>query len=115
MLPTGFRWSGSKRPAECHDSTVNPPQKPSWSDAVDEADWIRERLAPFGDGVVSSVVPGGVAAYARVMHPAEEPYGDGGRLVRWREVAAWNKVPLQPMPLADGFGLGHEPARLSHT
>ena len=41
------------------------------------------------------MVPGGFEAYARVLHPAEEP-GTGDRLVRWAEVAAWSGQPLRP-------------------
>jgi hypothetical protein len=65
------------------------------SDAVAKADWVRERLSSFGSHIVSSVVPGGFEAYARVLHPAEEP-GPGDRLVRWAEVAAWSGLPLRP-------------------
>jgi hypothetical protein len=65
----------------------------AWSDAVGEAAWIGERLAPFDAHQVTSVVPGGFAAYARVLHPAEDPL-EGDRLVRWAEVAAWSGTPL---------------------
>jgi hypothetical protein len=68
---------------------------PAWSDAVGEASWIGARLRPLDAFQVSSVVPAGFAAYARVLHPAEEP-GTGGRLVRWAEVAAWSGQPLRP-------------------
>jgi hypothetical protein len=66
---------------------------PAWSDAVGAAGWIGPRLLPFGVSQVASVVPGGFAAYARVLHPAEEP-ATGERLVRWAEVAAWSGQPL---------------------
>jgi hypothetical protein len=68
---------------------------PAWSDAVGEADWIGPRLRPLDAGQVTSVVPAGFAAYARVLHPAEEPL-TGDRLVRWAEVAAWSGQPLRP-------------------
>jgi len=67
---------------------------PAWSDAVEEAAWIGGRLAPFDAFKVTSVVPGGFGAYARVLHPAEEPRW-GQRLVRWAEVAAWSGTPLR--------------------
>lgn len=67
----------------------------TFSDAVAEADWVRERLSSFESHIVSSVVPGGFEAYARVLHPAEEPRADH-RLVRWAEVAAWSDMPLRP-------------------
>ena len=59
-----------------------------------EAAWIGARLAPFESAVVTSVVPRGFEAYARVLHPAEEPSW-GNRLVRWAEVAAWSGMPLR--------------------
>jgi hypothetical protein len=68
--------------------------EPAWSDHVGAADWIEPRLLPFEDHRVASVVPGGFEAYARVLHPAEEP-GTGDRLVRWAEVAAWSAQPLR--------------------
>jgi hypothetical protein len=70
-------------------------EAPNWSEAVGEADWIADRLSPFGE-CVASVVPGGFEAYARVLHPAEASHGDHGRLVRWREVADWSGLPLRP-------------------
>jgi hypothetical protein len=66
----------------------------AWSEDVGQASWIGARLAPFGSGVVSSVVPGGFPAYARVLHPAEDPY-IGDRVVRWAAVAAWSGMPLR--------------------
>lgn len=71
---------------------LRPPAQ--WSSAVEAADWIAERIGPFGAGV-TSVVPAGFGAYARILHPAEEA-GHGDRLVRWREVAAWSGVALCP-------------------
>ena len=71
---------------------LRPPAR--WSSVVEAADWIAERLGPFGDSV-TSVVPGGFEAYARILHPAEEP-AITGRLVRWREVSAWSGVVLRP-------------------
>ena len=63
-----------------------------WSDDGEAAQWIAERLAPPGSGVVS-IVPMGFAAYARVLHPVAPPH-DGGRAVRWRDIAAWSGQPL---------------------
>lgn len=69
-------------------------QGPRWSTAIAEADWLGGALAEFGT-IVTSVVPKGFAAYARILHPAEVP-GRGRRLVRWAEVAAWSGMPLGP-------------------
>ncbi len=65
-----------------------------WCADVESASWIADRLGSFGGGV-TSVVPSGFEAYARILHPAEEP-DLTGRLVRWREVSAWSGVPLRP-------------------
>jgi hypothetical protein len=65
---------------------------PAWSDAVAEADWIKERLTDDG---VTSVVPSAFEEYARVLHPAETPHSDGGHLVRWRDVSEWSGTPLR--------------------
>lgn len=48
------------------------------------AAWIRPRLGPFG-GTVSSVVPTGFEAYARVLHPVGLLEGAG--TLRWEQVA----------------------------
>ncbi|HET7305523.1 MAG TPA: hypothetical protein VFJ12_13345 [Segeticoccus sp.] len=64
-----------------------------WSTDVEQADWIRGRLAPFHSGEVTSVVPRGFPAYARVLHPARGP---AGRAVRWAEVAARSGVEMLP-------------------
>jgi hypothetical protein len=71
---------------------LRPPAR--WSSAREEAHWIVERLGPFG-GSVTSVVPARFDAYARILHPAEEP-DVGRRLVRWGEIAAWSGAPLHP-------------------
>ncbi|MGH9101648.1 MAG: hypothetical protein ACRDYD_01475 [Acidimicrobiales bacterium] len=80
--------------------------QPLWSAEVHEADWIAERLAPFASGV-SSVVPDGFEAYARVLHPAEEA-GRGTRLVRWAQVSAWSGLPLRPDTQFHGVALPAE-------
>ena len=60
-----------------------------------QADWIASRLTPWQvEYAITIVVPAGFEAYARVLHPAETP-GDGGRLVRWADVAAWSGMPLR--------------------
>ncbi len=40
-----------------------------WSGNFEAAEWLTERLASFGGGV-TSVVPAGFGAYARVLRPA---------------------------------------------
>ena len=70
--------------------------EPAWSDETRQASGIGERLAPFDASVVTSLVPGGFEAYARVLHPAEEPLHGGDWVVRWTEVAAWSGLPLRP-------------------
>ena len=46
-----------------------------------------------GAHVVTSIVPAGFEAYARVLHPVQDT--DGERVVRWAEVAAWSGMPLR--------------------
>jgi hypothetical protein len=68
---------------------------PRWSSDVHQADWIAPRLTPWeGEYTITIVVPAGFEAYARVLHPAETP-DNGGRLVRWADVAAWSGMPLR--------------------
>jgi hypothetical protein len=62
---------------------------------VAEAGWIAGRLSSFDSGVVTSVVPGGFEAYARVLHPLDESVR-GQRPARWADVAAWSGVELVP-------------------
>lgn len=68
--------------------------EPQWSETVEAAAWIADRLSDFGT-TVASVVPGGFESYARILHPAETPE-HGGMLVRWKEVAAWSGLSLRP-------------------
>jgi hypothetical protein len=65
---------------------------PAWSADVSEADWIGERLS--ASATLTSIVPAGFDAYARVLHPAQVPEQNGERLVRWTQVAAWSGMPL---------------------
>ena len=62
---------------------------------VEAAAWIGGRLSPFGSGVVTSVVPAGFEAYARVLHPLDPP-AHGQQPGRWLEVASWSGVELVP-------------------
>jgi hypothetical protein len=65
----------------------------AWSTHVEEAGWLEERLAvPIGSKV-TSIVPDGFEAYARLLHPAQRE--DGGD-VRWAEVAGWSQAELKP-------------------
>jgi len=63
-------------------------QTPRWSFDVHQADWVKRRLDDPSTGTVSSIVPAGFEAYARLLHPVETAQ-HGARLVRWREVANW--------------------------
>jgi hypothetical protein len=73
---------------------VDVPTGPVWSEEVEQAAWIAERLAPFNACQVTSVVAHGFAAYSRGLHPIETPHRSHGRLVRWAQVAAWSGMPL---------------------
>ncbi len=80
------------------------------SGEVGQPAWIADRLSPFNAGLLTSVIPAAFEAYARVLHPAEEP-GHGYRLVRWADVAAWSRMALLPgSQFADVAFPEHEPA-----
>jgi hypothetical protein len=64
------------------------------TDEITQAQWIAERLHPFGSATAGSVVPTGFPAYARLLHPAEVPRAGQGRIVRWAEVARWSGTSL---------------------
>ncbi|MGH2893115.1 MAG: hypothetical protein ACRDPM_07595 [Solirubrobacteraceae bacterium] len=71
------------------------------SAAVEEAAWIGDRLSPFDSCVVTSVVPSGFEAYARVLHPLDpspplDPSARGQQLGRWVDVASWSGIELVP-------------------
>ena len=64
------------------------PPTPRWSFDVSQADWLTDGLDDLMARTVSSIVPAGFDAYARILHPVETPL-HGDRLVRWEEVANW--------------------------
>ena len=66
------------------------------SEAVENGDWIRERLHPFKAYDVGSVIPPGFAAYARILHPAGKYGGVHPIEVKWSEVAAWSSKTIHP-------------------
>jgi hypothetical protein len=71
------------------------PPIPQWSVDTGQAESLLEQLDDLMAGTVSSIVPAGFEAYARILHPVETPlYGD--RLVRWRDVAHWGGQILTP-------------------
>jgi len=65
-------------------------------DDVGQTAWIAERISAPGEKVATVFVPSGFEAYARILHPADEPDGGDGQVVRWREIAAWSGLTLDP-------------------
>jgi hypothetical protein len=64
-----------------------------WSNDVSAADWIVERLLPFGSAAVGGFLPDLFEAYARVLHP----WGAGqDRKIRWSDLALEAGVVLGP-------------------
>ncbi len=61
-----------------------------WSDDVGAADWWIERLQPFSNYVVGSMIPGGFEAITRIFHPIEDEPAEGDEL-RWSDLAAANE------------------------
>jgi hypothetical protein len=69
----------------------------AWSELIEEGDWIGDRLATPVGSTVTSIIPGGFPAYARILHPAvlagaEEEDGQA----RWSQVSAWSGLELRP-------------------
>lgn len=64
---------------------------------MEEAEWIGGRLGPMDGFSVASVAPAGFAAYARVLHPAEEPRPAGVWCAgqRYSPGAAWRSTPAR--------------------
>ncbi len=69
---------------------------PSPSANVAAADWVRERLGAPRDNVVTTIVPAGFEAYARILHPVQTP-SFAATLVRWGEVSTWSGVTMNPL------------------
>lgn len=78
----------------------------SWSADVEQAAWLADRLALPAGSTVTSVVPGGFEAYARLLHPA---YDLAGGELRWSEVAAGGGMDLKPNAEFHSVALPPEP------
>jgi hypothetical protein len=77
---------------------------------VEEAAWIGDRLSPSDSCVVTSVVPSGFEAYARLLHPLD-PLARDQQLGRWADVAAWSGIEVVPGIDFPGIALPeHEPS-----
>jgi hypothetical protein len=63
------------------------------SDDLVQAVWLQERVVGRG-ATLLSILPTGFPAYLRVLHPAERPWPDQPRLVRWAEVAERSGVTM---------------------
>lgn len=82
-------------------------------------DWVAQRLEAFTAAQVTSLVPSGFEAYARVLHPAtsSDPSGNpngnpnGGDEQRWRwsEVATWSGERLGPSSSFDDIATRRRP------
>jgi hypothetical protein len=67
----------------------------AWSSSVANAEWVRDRLTAPNGSCVTSVVPAGFDAYARILHPASAVDGTGEHPVSWAEVAASSGLELR--------------------
>jgi hypothetical protein len=76
-----------------NDESMTVFSTPQWSTDVSQAEWLKDRLDDLMAGTVSSIVPRGFEAYARILHPVETPL-HGRRLVRWQDVANWGDQVL---------------------
>lgn len=87
----------------------------AWSSEVGAAAWIGERLAPFGQNTITSVIPAGFEAYARLLHPVDTDPSGMTPTVRWANVARWSGIPMRPdaqfyeIAIPDGIPEGPAP------
>src|ERR1700731_4984845 len=68
---------------------------PVLSENVSDTDWVRDRLSPWESRLITSIIPTGFDAYARILHPVQLPR-DGDALVRWADVSKWSGVEMHP-------------------
>lgn len=80
-----------------------------WTGEVARGDWIRDRLAGWGN--VGGVVPRGFEAYARILHPITAYRGEETVPWRWAEVAARTGRTMHPLVQSQRL-FGSEPADL---
>jgi hypothetical protein len=66
-----------------------------WSSEVDAAQWIVERLHPFASDV-GALVPEGLEAYARVLHPLWRVQQGRRIKVRWADIAREAGTTIRP-------------------
>ncbi len=71
---------------------------PHWSIDVRQAEWLTERLDDLAAGTVSSIVPAGFNAYARIFHPMRAT-AKRERPVRWKDVTEWSGEVLNAQSL----------------
>ena len=62
---------------------------------VSEGRWVEKRISDSGMSTVSSLLPNGFPAYARVFHPAYLN-DDEEQPVRWSTVASWTGRTVHP-------------------
>ena len=76
------------------------------------ADWIADRLLPWGADVgtrVCAIVPVGYEAYLRVFHHAEEHVGSESIRRRWSELAQRSGRQMHPAVQFDRFAWPNPP------
>lgn len=66
-----------------------------WHEDTSPAAWLEGSLAAWGENV-GSIVPGGFAAYARVLHPAGHGDAPEVTLSRWADIARSNGRVAHP-------------------
>jgi hypothetical protein len=57
-----------------------------WSSSFEAANWVRERLHPFGHGDIGSVIPDSFDAYIAIVHPDRKGELPGDLLDRLSDV-----------------------------
>jgi hypothetical protein len=61
---------------------------------LSDARWVQDALPDFAKLLVGSIIPGGYAAYARLLHPA---FDDENNLVRWQTIAGTRGVTVESL------------------
>lgn len=81
----------------------------TWSGDVEAAAWITSRLTDH-ENRVTDIVPSGFDAYARLLHPGEQPArGRPPGPVRWHEIAAWSGTEVAPLSQFHSVALPEHP------
>ena len=75
-----------------------------WSDGVEQATWIAERLDSWDRSDAALFIPRGFESYVRLLHPGST-HGPELHPVRWAQMAEWSGLQLAPESGLEGVAL----------